>query len=235
MRASSARGPHPRRGDAPGERSEDRGCMQPPVDIEDDRRGRLRHRAATRPSHARALQFPAMAVRTCVPRPRCAGGSASLRSSTRLLHKLSSVGVVLTDVHRVTPVAQAGMERPTRCASAGELGPVRCSGTSAGPMPSCPSGRRCGSPSARSTSRRFLRACTDSGAGIERVRRVRRPCSALLAEPELPAAAVRAVHPTVHAQLAEDALEVGLDGVAETKSSLAISSVEYIWASRSRT
>ena len=185
--------------------------MEPPVEIEDDREVvydiQLRRGFPT----PCARSSPAWRSAPACPRPRCAGGSENLRSSTPCSTSSRSVGVVLTDVHRVPPGGAEQVAPPTRSGSPASWDSP-CSGTSAGPTTVVPEQTQVRLALGSADLRRFLRACTDSGAGIERVRRVRAAARPLLAEPELPAAAY-GVHPTVHAQLAEDALEVGLDGV----------------------
>ena len=113
-----------------------------------------------------------MAVRTCVPQTalrRRVGEPAQLNA---LLHKLCSVGVVLTDVHRVPPVAQAG-GATYEVRVAGELGAAPAPVPAVGPTAVVPERTQVRLALGSADLRRFLRACTDSGAGIERVRRVR--------------------------------------------------------------
>ena len=117
-------------------------------------------------------QFSPMAVATIGPqtalRPE-PGGPAQLDT---LLGKLRTVGVVLTDIHRTTePDPKHPDEGSYEVQVAGELGEsflhnLRCAHCV---VPEQTQVRL----SVGSTGlRRFLRACTSYGAGIERVRRV---------------------------------------------------------------
>ena len=154
-----------------GEPTEDRGCMEPPVAIEDDREVVYDIELRRGLPDALRSQFPGMSVRTCVPETalrRRVGEPAQLDA---LLHKLCSVGVVLTDVHRVPSVAQTdGTTYEVRVA--GELGQplLRYLSWPHAVVPQRTQVRLALGPA---DLRLFLRACTDWGAGIERVRRVR--------------------------------------------------------------
>jgi len=145
--------------------------MEPPVDIDDDREVVYDIELRRGLPDAVRSQFPGMWVRTCVPETalrRRVGEPAQLNA---LLHKLSSVGVVLTDVHRVPPVPQAG-GATYEVRVAGELGQSLLRYLS-WPHAVVPERTQVRLALGSADLRRFLRACTDSGAGIERVRRVR--------------------------------------------------------------
>jgi hypothetical protein len=145
--------------------------MEPPVAIEDDREVVYDIELRRGLPDALRSQFPGMSVRTCVPETalrRRVGEPAQLDA---LLHKLCSVGVVLTDVHRVPSVAQTdGTTYEVRVA--GELGQplLRYLSWPHAVVPQRTQVRLALGPA---DLRLFLRACTDWGAGIERVRRVR--------------------------------------------------------------
>jgi hypothetical protein len=145
--------------------------MEPPVDLEDDREVVYDIELRRGLPDALRSQFPGMAVRTCVPETALRQRVCEPAQLNALLHKLSSVGVVLTDVHRVTPVAQTG-GATYEVRVAGELGQSLLHYLS-WPHTLVPARTQVRLALGSDDLRRFLRACTDSGAGIERVRRVR--------------------------------------------------------------
>jgi len=145
--------------------------MEPPGEIEDDPEVVYDIELRRGLPDALRSQFPGMAVRTCVPETalrRRVGEPAQLDD---LLRKLCSVGVVLTDVHRVPPVAPAGAAT-YEVRVAGELGQPLLRYLS-WPHTVVPERTQVRLALGSADLRRFLRACTDSGAGIERVHRVR--------------------------------------------------------------
>ena len=195
------------------------------VETEADRGGRVRHPSARRPPDALRTRVP----RDDGPQPERPDGAAAAgqraatarRPAPEALLRGSRRSPTCTGV----PPRSAGLAPPTRFGSPASW-ESPCCGTCAGPTTSCPSRRRCGWRPARPTctascARARTAAPASSGCAGCTPRRARRGTSgvdgltqeaSVLAEPELPAAAY-GVHATVHAQLAEDALEVGLDGV----------------------
>ena len=119
------------------------------------------------PEHLQS-RFPAMTVRTTTSQTALRQRIMEPRQLDDLLDKLFSVGLVLTDVHRL-PTSAGLATYEVRVA--GELGE---------PLLrhlrwfhyTVPEQTLVRLPAAPADLHRFLRECTDSGARIERVRRV---------------------------------------------------------------
>jgi hypothetical protein len=126
-----------------------------------------------RPPDALRSQFPTMALRSTGAQTALRRQVGDLGQLDDLLQKLSSVGVVLTDIHRLPPTARDRVAGAVtyEVRVAGELGDSLLRYLS---WPHCvvPEQTHVRLAAGQGELHRFLQACTDCGTGIERVRRV---------------------------------------------------------------
>jgi hypothetical protein len=155
-------------GDAAGKRSEDGVSMMDAVGTEADKEALYDVHLACRPPDDLRTRFPSMTVRSMSAQTALRQRVNEPRQLDDLLEKVFSVGLVLTDVHRLPP--SSGLAT-YEVRVAGELGEplLRYLRWFHYTVPEQTLVRLT---AAQADLHGFLRACTDSGVRIEQVRRV---------------------------------------------------------------